>query len=74
MSLKLFMNMERHAFYIVILSVVSILWYLSLWGIFEECVEYINKKYKFSKRSIYISVISVILIFIVINPEILNIL
>jgi len=68
------MNLERHAFYIVILSIVGIMWYMSFWGIFDECVDYIHKKYKISKRVIYSSVISVILVIILIHPEILDIL
>jgi hypothetical protein len=71
MNLKLFMNLERHAFYIVILSLIGILWYVAIWGLFEDSVEYLHTKYKISRRSIYISVVSAILLFILIHPQIL---
>ena len=66
--------MERHAFYIVLLSIVGILWYVSIWGIFEGMIEFVEKKYKIHKRYQYIFVIAVILIIILIHPEILDIL
>jgi hypothetical protein len=72
MGLKLLMNLEKHVFYAIILSIVGILWYVSFWGIIDESVEYINQTYEISKRAIYISIISVILIFILMNPGILD--
>ena len=74
MALKLLMNLEKNAFYIVILSILGIIWYMSFWGIFEELVDYIHNKYRISKRVIYLSVISVILVIILIHPAILDIL
>jgi len=74
MRLKLFMNLERHAFYIVMLSIVGILWYMCLWGIFDESIEYIHKKYKYSKRLIYSVIIACILVTILVHPEVLDIL
>lgn len=74
MRLKVFMNLERNAFYIVILSVIGILWYMCLWGIFEDMIDYLHKKYRISKRCIYVSVVSFILVIILIHPEILDIL
>ena len=64
--------MERHAFYIVLLSIVGILWYVSIWGIFEGLIEFIETKYKVHKRYQYIFVIAAILIIILIHPEILD--
>jgi hypothetical protein len=72
MGLKLFMNLEKRAFYAIFLSIVGIMWYASFWGIMDELVEHINQKHEISKRVIYISIISVILIGILINPGILD--
>ena len=65
--------MERHAFYIILLSIIGILWYMSLWGIFEEFVDFIHKKYKIHRRYLYMGVVSVILVTILIHPQILEI-
>jgi len=72
MGLKLFLNLEKRAFYAIFLSIVGIMWYVSFWGIMDESVEYINQTYDISKRAVYISIISVILLGILINPGILD--
>ena len=72
MNLKLFVNMDRRAFYIVILSVIAILWWAAVWGTFEGVVDDIAAKYGIRKRAQYIFVIGVILLFIALHPEILD--
>ena len=68
------MNMERKALYIILLSLVGILWYICVWGIFEGLIDTIETKYRIDRRYQYISVIVAILLIILIHPRILDIL
>jgi len=72
MGLNLFLNLERRAFYTILLSVIGILWYVCMWGIFDESIDYIHKKYRFSKRCIYVSIIALLLLIVLIHPTILK--
>jgi len=74
MNFKLFMNMERRALYIILLSLVGILWYVCVWGIFEGLIDTIETKYRIDRIYQYTYIIATILLIIVIHPKILDIL
>ena len=72
MNLKLFVNMERRAFYVLLISVITVLWWVSVWGTFEGFIDDITEKYGICKRTQYLFVIGVIILFIALHPEILD--
>jgi hypothetical protein len=74
MLLKLFMNLKRDTFYVILLSIIGILWYMSLWGIFDAFAEHIEKKHRVPKWNIQLSVVISILIIVILNPAILKVL
>jgi hypothetical protein len=74
MALKLFGNLNTEAVYVILLSVLGIMWYTALWGIFDDISEEIYQRYKISKYVQRLTVVAFILIIVFSNPKILGIL
>ena len=72
MSLKVFMDLENHALYAIVLSVLAILWWTALWGLFDEISDTIEAKYGVTKRVQYVMILCFILLVVLIHPQILN--
>jgi len=71
MKLKVFENMEEHAFYILLLSVLAGLWWVAVWTLTDDALESIQVKYKISKRVQCWFIIAFIILVIYIHPEML---
>ena len=64
--------MEKHAFYVLLLSVLAAIWWVATWGLIDDAIESIQEKYKISKRAIYFTLIGSIIFIIFIHPELLT--
>jgi hypothetical protein len=74
MRLKFLKNLEQRTFYIILLSIIGILWYMSLWGLFDAFAEHIEKKHKVPKWNIQLMAVISILVLVLLHPEILSVL
>lgn len=72
MNLKVFLNMEKHAFYILILSVLGIMWWIGISGIIYDAIDDIHHKYRIHKHILHASIIAFVLLVIWIHPQLLK--
>jgi len=72
MSLKVFMNLEKRSFYILMISVLGILWWVAIYGLVNDLMDHIRDKYKISYRVQSIFIIAFVLFVILIHPDILE--
>jgi len=72
MKLKVFQNMEEHAFYILLLSSLAAVWWVAMWNLLDDAIESIEDKYKISKRAICFALIGAIVLIIFIHPQLLS--
>ena len=64
--------MKEHAFYILLLSLLPVLWWVAIWTLADDALESIQAKYKISKRVQCWFIIAFIILLIYINPEMLS--
>ena len=72
MKLKVFQNMGKHAFYVLLLSVLAAIWWVAMWGLIDDAIETVQDKYKISKRAICFALIGCIILIIFIHPNLLS--
>lgn len=71
-SLSTDINLEEHAFFIVFISLILILFWHAVWGLLDEFTEVLNKKYGIKKITISVVFLLIVLLFIGIYPKILQ--
>ncbi len=71
MNPRRFLQLEEHAFFIVFISILLIFFWIAVWGITEDTVEWLAEKYSVKKVYIYWGLLLVILGFIALFPQLL---
>ena len=72
MKLKVFENMEKKAFYLLLLSTLAAVWWVAMWNLLDDAIDTIQDKYKISRRTICFALIGVIIFIIFIHPQLLS--
>ncbi len=71
-SFKGFFNFNSNTFYLLFLSFIGIVWWVSIWGITDEMVETIEDSYGLSKLTQYTFLAASILLFVKLYPKLLT--
>jgi hypothetical protein len=71
-TLSTTLRLEEHAFFILFIALVLIVWWYAVWGLLDEFTIYLHKKYGIQKRNIYAVFLLVIVLLIGIFPQILK--
>ena len=64
--------MGKHAFYILILSVLGIMWWIGVSGIIYDAIDDIHKKYRIHKDILHGGIIAFVLLVIFIHPQLIK--
>ena len=72
MARKTFEQAERHGLEILAVAVVGILFWIGLWGITDEGISYISKRYKIEKIYLYLALTVAVLLIFLAFPHILD--
>jgi hypothetical protein len=71
-TLSTTLRMEEHAFFILFIALVLIVWWYAVWGLLDEFTSYLHKKYGIQKRNIYAIFLLLVVLLIGIFPQILK--
>lgn len=71
-TLSTTVRMEEHAFFILFIALVLIVWWYAVWGLLDEFTTYLHKKYGIQKRNIYAIFLLFVVLLIGIFPQILK--
>ena len=71
-SLGINIRLEEHAFFIVFMSIILIIFWYSIWQLLDEFTEYLNKKYGIRKISIHGTLLLMVMLLIGLFPQILQ--
>lgn len=63
---------ERHAFSVLFFSAVAIVWWVALWGLIEDTVDRLERRYGVTRRTVYGWILFGIAAFIFLFPELLE--
>jgi succinate dehydrogenase hydrophobic anchor subunit len=63
---------ERHAFFLLSLSILAVAWWVSIWGLLEEYVDWAKDRFKVDKHTIYLSMLIFVVLVVFIFPELLD--
>jgi uncharacterized membrane protein YidH (DUF202 family) len=72
MVFKVLMNLENSALHILLLSILGILWWTAVYGIFDDVIEHIKRKHSIPRRAQYFFIIALILLVVLIDPQFLK--
>ena len=71
-SLGTNIRLEEHAFFIVFISIILVIFWYAVWGFLDEFTEQLNKKYGIRKTTIYFTFLLMVMLLIGIFPQILQ--
>jgi hypothetical protein len=72
MAIKSLGDLEKHAFYILFIAFVLILFWFSLWGLLDEIVDEIKRRSGCKKHGVYLGMLLVVLGIIAFFPRALE--
>ena len=67
-----FASLEQHAFFLVVLGIVMILFWLSVWGLTEELIEEQVRLRGWTRRQLYMVILAGVFLFFGLYPRILQ--
>ena len=71
-SLSTSIRLEEHAFFILFIGIILIMFWYAVWHFLEEFTEFLNKKYGIRKLSTNTAFLLIVLLFIGVFPQILQ--
>jgi hypothetical protein len=71
-SLSANIRLEEHAFFIVFMALILMIFWHAVWELLTEATEYLSVKYGVKKRTIYLLSVLGVLLLIGIFPQILK--
>lgn len=71
-SLSTTIRLEEHAFFVLFIALILMVFWHSVWQLLDEFTEFMNKKYGIRKLSINIVLLLIVLLLIGIFPQILQ--
>lgn len=66
------LKLEEHAFFILFIAVILMVFWHAVWELLGELTDYINKEYGIKKRDVYIISLMIVMLLIGIFPQILQ--
>lgn len=65
-------QLEQHAFFVLFIAFVLMVFWHAVWELLGELTEYLNKKYGIKKRDVYLISLLLVILLIGIFPQILE--
>jgi len=72
MNLKFLVNLEKNAFYVLLLSVIGIMWWMAVYGLLDDLAQHIKDKHNIPRRVQYVFIIAFVILVILLDPKILH--
>ena len=69
MAAKSLGELESHAFFVVLVALVLIALWFSVWGLLEEGVTWLEKEKGIAKRTMYLGLLGAIVAFVAVVPS-----
>ena len=66
------MKLENHAFFILFVAFILMVFWHAVWELLGELTEYIHRRYGIKKRDVYIMSLLIVILLIGIFPQILE--
>jgi len=67
-----YIQSEKHAFFILFISVIAIAWWVSIWGLMEGYIDWLENNYKVKRVIIYLYLFAAVMLIIFLFPELLD--
>jgi len=71
-SLSRNIKLEEHAFFILFMGFILIVFWHGVWELLNELVDHLHEKHGFKKRNMYIISILIVILLIGVFPQILE--
>jgi hypothetical protein len=65
-------KLEEHAFFILFVSLILMVFWHAVWELLGELTDYLHKRYGITKRNVYLISILVVILLVGIFPQILQ--
>ena len=65
-------KLEEHAFFILFVAIILMVFWHAVWELLGELTDYIHKRYGVKKRDIYIISLLIVMLLVGIFPQILQ--
>jgi hypothetical protein len=66
------LKQEEHAAFVLFLAFLLVLFWYAIWGLTDEFVEEVQRRYGVSKGRVYAGILAAVLLFIVAFPQMLQ--
>jgi len=72
MAGSLSIKMEEHAFFILFIAFIIVLFWHAVWELLNELVDYLHQKYGMKKTYVYIIYLMIVILIIGLFPQVLE--
>ena len=72
MARSLSIKMEEHAFFILFIAFIIVVFWYAVWELLDEFVEYLNRKYGVKNTHTNIVILLLVILIIGFFPQVLN--
>lgn len=69
MAVKSLGQLEEHAFFVVMVAIVLIAVWFSVWGLLDEAVNWLEREWTMSRRTIFVGIFAASMIFVALFPS-----